>query len=110
PLLQRIQKRIQEDDMDGGSSFVDPNLVPIPAPGAPLGSVTPDGGFASVLPDDDDLPDFVDPDPCKSPEQVKRMPGIVVGRTLAKQLGVDIGDCVQVTSPTAVLTIGAESR
>ncbi len=60
---------------------------------------TPEGGYKSQLPQDDALPDAIDPDPCKSPEQVARMPGIVVGRTLAKQLGVRLGDCVQVTSP-----------
>lgn len=112
-LQRAMKKSIEDADMDAGagaSTFGDPNLVPMPAPGAPLGSVTPDGGYSSVLPEDDDLPDFVDPDPCKSPEQVKKMPGIVVGRTLAKQLDVGIGDCVQVTSPTVGLTIGAASR
>ena len=75
-----------------------------------VGSITPDGGYESKLPDEDILPDDVDPDPCKSPEQVKKLPGIVVGRTLGKQLGVDIGDCVQVTSPTIGLSFGAASR
>jgi lipoprotein-releasing system permease protein len=72
--------------------------------------VTPEGGYKSQLPDDDDLPAFVDPDPCKSPAQVARMPGIVVGRTLAKQLGVDLGDCVQVTSPQIGLSFGTGAR
>jgi lipoprotein-releasing system permease protein len=108
PLLQRIGKRIQDDEMDAGTPI--DNLTPAPPPGAPLGSVTPDGGFTSVLPDEDSIPDFIDPDPCKSAEQVAKMPGIVVGRTLAKQLDVRLGDCVQVTSPTVGLTIGAASR
>ena len=34
------------------------------------------------------------------------MPGIVVGRTLAKQLDVGLGDCVQVTSPQIGLSFG----
>ncbi|CAN5145455.1 hypothetical protein BH09MYX1_BH09MYX1_07420 [soil metagenome] len=93
-------------------------MLGIPDPGSsgvaitplPTGAVTPDGGYQSQLPPDDALPDEIDPDPCKSPEQVKKMPGIVVGRTLAKQLGVDIGDCVQVTSPTIGLAFGASSR
>jgi lipoprotein-releasing system permease protein len=66
------------------------------------GALTPDGGYLAKLPDTDVLPDSIDPDPCKSPEQVTKMPGVVIGKTLAKQLNVDIGDCVQVTSPTTV--------
>jgi lipoprotein-releasing system permease protein len=73
----------------------------------PLGSTTPDGGFASKLPDSDELPDFIDPDPCKSPEQVAKLPGVVVGKTLTKTLNIGIGDCVQVTSPTIGLSLGA---
>lgn len=80
------------------------------APPALSGAVTPDGGYQSQLPADDFLPDEIDPDPCKSPELVKKMPGIVVGRTLGKQLGVEVGDCVQVTSPTIGLAFGASSR
>ena len=75
-----------------------------------VGSIVPDGGYKSVLPDVDVLPDSIDPDPCKSPEQVAALPGAVLGKTLAKQLGVGIGDCVQVTSPTIGVTFGAQAR
>jgi lipoprotein-releasing system permease protein len=68
--------------------------------GAPVGDIEPDGGFASALPETDELPDWLDPDPCKSPEAVAKLPGIVIGGTLAKNLGANIGDCLQVTSPT----------
>jgi lipoprotein-releasing system permease protein len=81
----------------------------IPA-GEPVGSVTPTGGFKSQLPDEDVLPDSIDPDPCKSPDQVAKMPGIVLGRTLAKQLDVSLGDCVQVTSPQIGLSFGSGAR
>lgn len=67
---------------------------------APQGSVVPDGGYQSELPEDDVLPADVDPDPCASPEAVKKLPGIVVGKTLKDNLGLALGDCVQVTSPT----------
>lgn len=107
-LLRRIEQRLAEDDLDAGAP--PPSLAPVPPPGAPLGDVTPDGGFTSVLPEDDQLPDFIDPDPCKNAAQVAKMPGLVVGRTLAKQLDVALGDCVQVTSPTVGLTIGASAR
>lgn len=76
---------------------------PKPEPAAvegPSGSVVPDGGYASVLPDDDVLPADVDPDPCTDPSKVAKLPGIVVGKTLATKLKLDIGKCVTVTSPT----------
>jgi lipoprotein-releasing system permease protein len=75
-----------------------------------VGAVTPDGGYQSRLPDDDVIPDSIDPDPCKSPGQVAHMPGIVLGRTLAKQLDVGLGDCVQVTSPQIGISFGAGAR
>jgi lipoprotein-releasing system permease protein len=74
------------------------------------GDVTPIGGYKSQLPDDDFVPDAIDPDPCKSAERVLQLPGIVVGRTLAKQLGVGLGDCVQVTSPQIGLSFGSGAR
>jgi lipoprotein-releasing system permease protein len=69
-------------------------------PGAPVGKIEPDGGFASELPDVDVLPEELDPDPCRSPSAIAKLPGIVVGATLAKNLGADLGACIQVTSPT----------
>ncbi len=74
------------------------------------GDVTPDGGYKSQLPDEDYVPDSIDPDPCKSPERVMQLPGIVVGRTLAKQLAVGLGDCVQVTSPQIGISFGSGAR
>jgi lipoprotein-releasing system permease protein len=67
---------------------------------APIGEIAPSDGYASKLPEDDLLPEEVDPDPCKDASAVRDMPGIIVGVTLKKNLGVQIGSCVQVTSPT----------
>ena len=64
------------------------------------GEVEPEGGYTSQLPDEDIIPDDLVADPCKSPDAVKKMPGIVIGKTLRENLGVNLGDCVQVTSPT----------
>jgi lipoprotein-releasing system permease protein len=75
-----------------------------------MAALTPPGGYKSRLPDDDYIPASIDPDPCKSPEQVAELPGIVVGRTLAKQLAVELGDCVQVTSPQIGLSFGNGAR
>jgi lipoprotein-releasing system permease protein len=69
-------------------------------PGAPVGKIEPEGGFAIPLPDTDELPEELDPDPCRSKEAIQRLPGIVIGATLAKNLQANLGDCLQVTSPT----------
>ncbi|MBL9108014.1 MAG: ABC transporter permease, partial [Myxococcales bacterium] len=88
---------------DGGAPAAEAPKGP-----APAGDVTPDGGYASKLPTDDDvLPDTIDPDPCKSPEQIKKLPGVIIGKTLSKQLAVEIGDCLQITSPTIGISLGA---
>ncbi len=119
-LLRAIERQIAEDEAvaaqpqlklppSGGYDTEPPTKTTPPKDRGPdlIGDVTPDGGFASQLPEDDLLPDSIDPDPCKSPEQVTRLPGVVVGRTLAKQLAIGIGDCVQITSPTIGISIGA---
>ena len=66
----------------------------------PKGDIEPNGGYVSVLPADDDVPSDVDPDPCADARQVAKMPGIVVGVSLAKTLDLELGQCVTVTSPT----------
>jgi lipoprotein-releasing system permease protein len=116
-LLKEIEKRIREDEErkksgDGEKKKGEPIEGGAPggaaeggtddpaAGGGPVGSVVPEGGYTSVLPSDDDLPPEVDPDPCANPETVKKLPGIVVGLSLAKNLKLGMGDCVTVTSPT----------
>ncbi|MBW2526439.1 MAG: ABC transporter permease, partial [Deltaproteobacteria bacterium] len=74
---------------------------------APVGAIEPDGGYSSVLPDEDVLPDDVDPDLCADPEAVLAMPGIVVGVSLAETLELEIGDCLTVTSPTIGFTFSS---
>ncbi|EYF03937.1 ABC transporter permease [Chondromyces apiculatus] len=114
-LLRALEQRIQDDDRRAAEA------PPPPPDGAgenalaeaeddatddaavaagPVGSVEPEGGYKSVLPEDDEIPDFVDPDLCANPEAVAKMPGIVIGVSLAKNLKLDIGKCVTVTSPT----------
>ncbi len=112
-LMDAIARAVQEDAKDAGArprgtDDVDPSAALAVPRGAPRGDVTPDGGFASELPPDDVvLPEDVDPDPCRSAEQIARLPGVVIGKTLAKQLDVGIGDCLQITSPTIGISIGA---
>jgi lipoprotein-releasing system permease protein len=64
----------------------------------PAGSIVPEGGYSSQLPEDDTLPEALDPDPCLADAQL--LPGIVIGSALRQNLDVQLGDCVQVTSPT----------
>lgn len=92
-------------DGTGGASSDDETAEPavLHAPG----DVTPAGGYASKLPEDDELPEALDPDPCRSPEQVKALPGAVIGRSLAKRLAVGLGDCLQITSPQIGMAYGA---
>jgi lipoprotein-releasing system permease protein len=117
PLIRAIEEQMAKDDREAAAAAdagaaghatkaiaSSAPLPPVPekplAPNAPRGSIVPKGGYASELPEEDILPDDVAPDPCSSRDAVSRLPGIVVGATLAKNLGVGLGDCVQVTSPT----------
>jgi lipoprotein-releasing system permease protein len=124
PLIELMRKEV-DAEMRRADAGAPPatSAVPGSSDGAPAPSatasaavvvarskpedLTPTGGYKSQLPQDDFLPDAVDPDPCKSPEQIARMPAIVVGKTLAKQLDVGLGDCVQVTSPQIGLSFGS---
>jgi lipoprotein-releasing system permease protein len=117
-LMEAIEESVARD---GGSPVpseastasalwpLDPAPLPPPLPrGAPVGDITPKGGWKSDLPDDNaSLPDEVDPDPCKSKEQVAALPGVVIGKSLSKQLDVNLGDCLQITSPTIGISFGS---
>lgn len=76
-------------------------VPPKPEPPQALGvaaELEPDGGYGSLLPDDDALPDELNPDPCRGDSSV--LPGVVIGTTLQEDLDVSLGDCIQITSPT----------
>ncbi len=121
-LMEAIAESVAEDEqLDAGTHRSHDASVastlwpfePAPAPptlpsGAPRGDVTPKGGWKSALPDDNaTLPEEVDPDPCKSKEQVAALPGVIIGRSLSKQLDVHLGECLQITSPTIGISFGA---
>jgi len=120
-LLDAIEKQIKEDearieasagesddrdDPTETAAALDPPHA-APKGKAPSGAVTPDGGYGSQLPSDDDIPDALDPDPCKNASSVASLPGVIIGKTLGKQLNAKIGDCVQITSPTIGIAFGA---
>ncbi|MDB4943047.1 MAG: Lipoprotein releasing system transrane protein LolC [Labilithrix sp.] len=92
-------------DLAGEEGPASPAATAPPVLMAP-GDVTPSGGFASALPDEDVLPENIDPDPCRSPQQIKLLPGVVIGKSLGKRLGVELGDCLQITSPQIGMTFG----
>jgi lipoprotein-releasing system permease protein len=103
---QMLQDEIRRDAERAAAKKTAQGVADAPRANGPSGDVTPKGGFDSKLPDDDELPSSVDPDPCKSPAEVAGLPGLVVGVTLAKQLSASIGDCVQITSPTVGISFG----
>jgi lipoprotein-releasing system permease protein len=116
-LLTRIRQEVDEEmhraDAGAPHERVRPKEAKPPperVTRAAARSLTPAGGYKSELPDDDYVPDSIDPDACTSPDRVATLPGIVVGRSLAKQLSVGLGDCVQVTSPQIGLSFGSSAR
>jgi lipoprotein-releasing system permease protein len=91
----------------GGAPQGEASAPPL-ARGALVGGIKPAGGYASELPPDDlALPESIDPDPCGNPNAVASLPGVIIGRTLGRQLGVGLGDCIQITSPTIGMSFGA---
>ncbi|MFZ5897187.1 MAG: ABC transporter permease [Myxococcota bacterium] len=109
-VLNEIEKLVNKDAKAQGKADTttrasEPAEAPAEAEaaavaGLPTGNIEPEGGYKSVLPEDDALPAELDPDPCANRDSVSKLPGIVLGATLAKNLDVDLGGCVQVTSPT----------
>ncbi|HET9933249.1 MAG TPA: FtsX-like permease family protein [Polyangiaceae bacterium] len=97
---ERRRRSFSDDAAPEKESPGEPTQGKLAAEQLPEGSIVPEGGYKSVLPDEDTVPAALDPDPCANPENVAKLPGIVLGTTLAKNLGADVGGCVQVTSPT----------
>lgn len=107
PLLQELARVIEEDshsaDAEDAGSGAERPATELDLPeDAPRGSIVPEGGYLSDLPEEDLLPEEVNPDPCSVDSSL--LPGIVIGRGLSKNLNVGIGGCVQVTSPTIGFT------
>lgn len=115
-LIRMLQKDIEDRDRKNEAA-ADAGAAPVATASADAGapadagaadapdagtgfSMEPDGGYKSKLPEDDELPADVDPDECNDPAKVAKMPGIVVGTSLAKTLDLKLDDCVTVTSPT----------
>ncbi len=106
PTLESDRRFEETAPPSGDGDVAEPEIVP----GGPVGSVVPRGGFRSVLPESDALPEEFDPDPCTNPERVAELPGAIIGRSLSAQIAAKIGDCVQITSPTIGISYGANAR
>ncbi|MBK6694284.1 MAG: ABC transporter permease [Myxococcales bacterium] len=105
-FLDVLRREIDKDDQKAAAlASAAPENAPVP--GGPVGDVTPQGGFQSQLPTDDVPLPGLDDDPCSKEGVDERLPGIVIGRSLGVQLGADIGQCVQVTSPMIGFSFGA---
>ncbi len=99
------KKRAPAAEKDAGPPALDAEPAdagdPPPAPDAFEGAITPDGGYTSKLPDDDDEAlDTLVKDPCSDPEEIKKLPGVIVGVSLAETLELELGTCVTISSPT----------
>jgi lipoprotein-releasing system permease protein len=106
-LEEAIAKSIAEHDRAGAVAAATPPPATV-AKAAPASDLRPKGGYASTLPPDDlALPDSIDPDPCGNAQAVATLPGVIIGKTLGKQLGVGLGDCLQITSPTIGMSFGS---
>jgi lipoprotein-releasing system permease protein len=98
-LLADIEPEPEKSSEDDGDLLGAGGAAGLDLPDdAPVGSIVPEGGYDSKLPDDDFLPEEVNTDPCV--RGGVGLPGIVIGKTLGEDLRAKMGDCVQVTSPT----------
>lgn len=79
---------------------------------APQGSFAPSGGYSSELPPDD-LEDKQIDEISKADELLvadKDLPGVIIGRTLAKSLNVGIGGRIRITSPAIGGILSSSSK
>lgn len=105
-LMEALEQLVEGDEGEPSSPTAEqspsPELAGEPAHAA--GSTVPEGGWTSRFLDDDlggiDLGPDVDPDPCAVGAEERPLSGIIVGRALLEKLGLAVGECVQVTSPT----------
>lgn len=98
PPLSDLEAAEQEAERVEAVAIAPARASHAPARPLPEGSIVPAGGYQSELPPDDPLPDELFGDACSNGGQ--SLPGIVLGYALQDTLRAQIGDCVQVTSPT----------
>lgn len=104
-LLQVLKREVEQGAQGAErrapavpSGNLGPDAERLAAQGIVVGEIEPEQGFASELPEEDVLDGIVE-DPCEEGASAQ-LPGIVIGLSLKQTLGVELGDCIQVTSPT----------
>jgi lipoprotein-releasing system permease protein len=113
---EELDKQEADDAVAAASASANPGAIASAAPAgsaepppAPSGGLEPTGGYASELPPDD-VEDKVVAQISKD-EQArladKDLPGVAIGRTLAKSLGVGLGDRIRITSPSVGFVFGS---
>ncbi|MGZ3473423.1 MAG: ABC transporter permease, partial [Polyangiales bacterium] len=79
---------------------------------APEGDIAPAGGYGSELPSDDDEKKAIDDVQAQEEAKTKTedLPGVAIGSTLAKSLGVGIGGRIRITSPAIGFSLTGSTR
>ncbi len=117
-LHQHMEKRLEDLKAENATTAKEeavaaaaPSGSAAPAP-APSGEIEPEGGYSSKLPDEADESQQLDEIAKKEAmkEADKDLPGVVIGRTLAKNLAVGIGDRVRITSPAIGFSFTGSTR
>lgn len=101
-----------EEDEAKAAASASASAAASAAPNAPEGDIEPSGGYASELPTDDEEKQTVD-DINKAEEaktKTEDLPGVAIGKTLAKSLGVGIGDRIRITSPAIGFSLSGSTR
>ncbi len=77
---------------------------------APSGHIEPQGGYSSKLPEDDHEDQAVAAVSKSMEVSDAELPGVAIGSTLAKGLGVWIGDRIRVTSPAIGFSLSGSTK
>ena len=105
--------KLEKENADGQQALdTAASTKPQNAAPAPTGVIEPDGGYKSQLPSDAEedaqIGEMVKHDDSLIAD--KDLPGVVIGKTLAKGLGVGIGDRIRITSPAIGFSFTGSTR
>jgi len=106
------EQAAKEDDEAKGATADAGPAAETSVENAPSGSIEPDGGYASELPPDDHE-DLAIKEINKTEEAKTAdadLPGVAIGRTLATNLKVNIGDRIRITSPAIGFSLSGSTR
>ncbi len=108
---QAAKEEGEEAPAPSASVAADAGPPPQAAEG-PEGSIEPDGGYASELPPDDSedlaIKELNKQEEAKTADT--DLPGVAIGRTLANNLKVGVGDRIRITSPAIGFSLSGSTR